>query len=580
MIGFLAALGAFVLGWLTNRWILRPLSILESTASKVRERKDYSLRTPTDREDEVGRLMRAFNDMLEQIQGRDLELKRHRETLEQKVTERTAELQVAKEKAESAARMKSEFLANMSHEIRTPLNGVLGMLQLAMMVDMAPEQQEYLQTCRYSAEALLGLLNDVLDFSRIEAGKMQLESAPFRMRRLLEETVRQMAAKAGEKNLELNLFLGKGAGGMVRGDSLRLRQMILNLVGNALKFTERGAVTVEVRRPGKELLEVAIRDTGIGIPPDRLQAIMEPFSQADGSTTRRYGGTGLGLSITKNLVALMGGSMEVTSEPGQGSEFLLRLPLEPVDEDPPRAPSLAGVTVEVRCESANRRRGLTELLEEMGATIQGDAEIVLCDLAQHSSAMEEPAHRVYLAVEFAQAAQALELVRRGGTAGYILLPPVEAEVRSLLSAAPAQPSPEGCPGGTPVAPLRILLVEDNAVNRQVATRMLQRCGHFVKAAGGGLSALRICTEEQERFDLVLMDMQMPDLDGLETTRRLREWEAAAGLERMPVIALTANTMASDRDRCAAAGMDDFVPKPVDFKKLMERIAAHAPVGQD
>jgi len=489
---YLPFAGAFVLcgvliAWLASsilrRIISDPLLELAGTARQISTEHNYAVRATKRSDDEIGLLIDAFNEMLDQIERQDRELRQHREHLEEQVAARTAELvrvneelRRAKDAAEEASRLKSQFLANMSHDLRTPMNGVIGMTALALNTELSEQQRDYLTTVQNSAESLLCLLNDILDFSKIEAGKLTLEAIPFDLREVVEQTIKSLRVGADEKALALSWSVDPAIPARLVGDPVRFRQILTNLVSNAIKFTDRGRVDVEVRLESaardETVLRVAVRDTGIGIPPEKIETIFQPFTQADGSTTRRFGGTGLGLSISSRLAELMGGRIWVESEVGKGSVFFVRL----------------------RFAAA-------------------PAEVV------------EP------------------------------------------SAAPAQDGPRATPG------LRILVAEDNPINQKVAARILELEGHQVTLAGDGRQALELAAREP--FDLILMDVQMPGLSGLEAARLIRERERAAG-SHIPIIALTASAMKGDRERCLEAGMDDYLSKPLRPSALREMIARYAP----
>jgi signal transduction histidine kinase/CheY-like chemotaxis protein/ligand-binding sensor domain-containing protein len=541
------------------------------------------------------------------VEERTIELRK--EIAERERTEQ--DLVKAKEAAEQASRVKSEFLANMSHEIRTPMNGVLGMTELTLETDLSEDQREYLNMARSSAESLLTVINDILDFSKIEAGKMDLDTVDFELCDLLEETARSLALRAGQKGLELACDFRPGLPHAVHGDPTRLRQVVLNLLGNALKFTEHGEIVLaagcEARDDHDCELHFVVRDTGIGIPPEKQKLIFEAFSQADSSTTRRFGGTGLGLAISSRLVQMMGGRIWVESRVGEGSQFHFTARLG-VARMPAPAPSdtvcLAGLSVLIVDDNYTNRRILAEMLERWGLRTEA-AESGPAALAALGAAKEhqQPFRLALLDVNMPDmdgfmlleaAGRAGHLVNTtvlmltsGGRAGdaarcrelggaaHLTKPVRQQELHAAILKALGQASAGAARRAAPdvglertTTPLRILLAEDNPVNQQVALKALQKRGHSVVVVDNGREAVEAI--EHSQFDVVLMDVQMPVMDGFEATAAIREREKSTGC-RLPIIAMTAHAMRGDEEICLQAGMDGYITKPIRRAKLFETI---------
>jgi signal transduction histidine kinase/CheY-like chemotaxis protein len=456
---------AGILSWVTMRLLVKPLRTMESALQAVREGRMEKIRyRPTG--DEIEFIAQSFNQMVDALEANHKVIREHQELLEARIRRRTEDLESAMEHAMAANKAKTEFLANMSHELRTPMNGFLGMLELVLDSPLTGEQREQLLTAQSSAQGLLAILNDILDLSKIESGRMSLEEIPFQVRTLFRDCFLPHQVKARQKGVEMIFEVDSLTPQSLVGDPMRLRQIIHNLISNSVKFTHKGSITLSVQcepgpAPAKTLLAITVRDTGIGIPAAKLPLIFEKFTQADGSISRRFGGTGLGLAITRHLVELFQGTLSVSSREGVGSEFLIRIPL--------------GVAV--------------------------------------PAAMEQ-------------------------------------EARPM-------PAPE-------TVSARILVVEDNLVNQKVVLGLLRKHGFQVFTASHGSAALDILTTEP--MDCVLMDIQMPVMDGLEATRRIRADER---LGRLPIIAMTAHAMNGDRERCLSAGMNAYLAKPIDSAKLLQ-----------
>lgn len=579
---FLTALVAAVLGVLVSarmqQSVARPLRALQQAMTHVCETKNFSCAVEATSKDETAHLVDAFNDMMREIRHRDEALLEYRDGLEIKVEQRTQELAIAVDEAQAANRAKSEFLATMSHEIRTPMNGMLVMAELLAASELAPRAQRHCEVILRSGQTLLAIINDILDLSKIEAGKLTLESVPCDLNQIADDVLKLFCERAASKGLELAAYVAPDVPAQVLADPVRVSQILGNLVNNAIKFTERGGVQVSIEGAAHGRIKFLVTDTGIGIPEDKLAGIFDPFTQAEQSTTRRFGGTGIGLTICRKLAAAMGGALTASSKPGAGSTFTFEAAFESV---PARtgADNRAIIAGEGTILTALADGPILDCIRRIAAdhgfravsaqATYDDADVrgMICldgsAPAVSSDGMPEGTPVIAL-TGFGQSSQMS--ISRSGQHAVLEVPFAPAELRGLLNAiaegrtfAPVQSADAAAVETPQFSGVRALAADDSAINREVLIEALRRLGVEVTCVENGAQAVEAV--KASSYDIVFMDGSMPVMDGFEATRAIRAWEAAGALKALPVVGLSAHVVGEHAEAWRACGMSDFITKP-------------------